>query len=332
MIFRRSLSFSLNLVFSKRHYTKSRVLSMDGNDTEKLVNIIKLENEDDKSWIKSSISHKCVALREDHPPDHIIENNMIEYLRRRGYESVLNTPQAVRTLSSLFTFPTTLAHGINSIYKEGHYETLSVCILGARAEHSLPRSWWLETLIMCPNITSLNITMLGPGILHSPPPFHSDSTVLWRKPFSSSTSSTMNNHTSQRRVVVRTLKDGGHRLFSQLPDTLRDSILLSSDLFVLFHPGLGSPQHKEDWSATLRLLLESRKHILCTALDEMDLERDLTCLLDTALQEDGLAQELEDPLEFTLFPQLNPFRSLRRTFVDGQIVTNNHSIYAFQAK
>jgi hypothetical protein len=51
---------------------------------------------------------------------------------------------------------------------------------------------------------------------------------------------------------------------------------------------------KSQWTETLRLLLETRKPVLCSAHSEADLDRDLLLLDALVLEEDTLEEE---PLE-----------------------------------
>ena len=147
-------------------------------------------------------------------------------------------------------------------------------------------------------------------------------------------------------------------------------LLQWAHVFVLFNPGSGSPSLSARWDPTLRLLLETRKPVLCTAHGPHDLQRDIAALEAIAEQEDGevrrtlpttlssflflsfpfsfisclllvvrttQGQQLGDGLLMLLPPHDNPFASLRQTIDDkedprSQVVTANHSIYAFCGK
>lgn len=94
---------------------------------------------------------------------------------------------------------------------------------------------------------------------------------------------------------------------------------------------------KADWDPTVRILLQTRKPIICTAHGDKDLENDLNLLNKISTEED--TQEIGEPLEFLFPPHLNPFRSSKRTIdphapegTAGRIVTTNHYVYAFQSK
>jgi hypothetical protein len=67
-------------------------------------------------------------------------------------------------------------------------------------------------------------------------------------------------------------------------------LLQWAHVFVLFNPGSGSPSLSARWDPTLRLLLETRKPVLCTAHGPHDLQRDIAALETIAEQEDGEVQ------------------------------------------
>jgi hypothetical protein len=101
--------------------------------------------------------------------------------------------------------------------------------------------------------------------------------------------------------------------------------------------GLGSKPLSASWDATVRLLLETRKPLICTAHGEADLSSDLNFLNKVSGEEDS--QDIGEPLEFLIPPHLNPFRSLKRVldkkapeFSDGRIITTNCYIYAVRSK
>lgn len=274
------------------------------------------EIEIDKLWIKSDEAKKVITGRKvDVPLSHILSDNMNSYIKSRGHDSVLEIPPALRTLSQILTFPTTLAYGIRHLYR-APIDHLSVCILGARAEHSLPRVWWKESLIGCDKVKSLKLSCIGPGIQCSQTKFFKEEVIEW----------------AAGHVRVTNI-DNGHLPLHAHPKAFE--ILLEHDLFVLFNPGFGSKTLTDAWAPTLRLLLEARKPVLCTAHGADDLMRDIMTLEHLAQEED--VQDLGDPLEYLMPPHQNPFRSSRSVVDDKEegecrIVTTNHSIYAFQSK
>ena len=101
--------------------------------------------------------------------------------------------------------------------------------------------------------------------------------------------------------------------------------------------GLGSKALRSQWDPTVRMLLETRKPIVCTAHGDTDLGNDLNYLNRISQEED--AQDMGEPIEFLIVPHLNPFRSLKRIidkeapeFSDDRIVTTNCYLYALRSK
>ena len=100
---------------------------------------------------------------------------------------------------------------------------------------------------------------------------------------------------------------------------------------------MGCKQWKDKWDPTLRLLLETRKPIICTAFGDIDLGNDLNIWNKISSEEDF--QDIGEPLEFIIPPHLNPFRSLRPSIdheadknTPGRIVIGNNYLYAVQSK
>ena len=237
-----------------------------------------------------------------------------EYMRRRDFSGWDSSPPATRMLTSLLTYPLTLAHGIEMIY--GSRRTnLNVLLLGARSESSLPLKWWAECLQACSS-SVINITMLGPGLQIT-----NNLEVLLEFP---------GNVTKKMRIA--NLKKNYCR-FHDHTESIK--MIQNNDLFVLFNPGIGSEAQKQFWQPTIELLLESRKPLLLTAHGHHDLDRDVNAVRRLADLNDD--QCLGEPLEFLIEPKLNPFRSSRRIIDKNEvpkasIVTTNHYMYAIQAK
>lgn len=102
------------------------------------------------------------------------------------------------------------------------------------------------------------------------------------------------------------------------------------------YEGMGAKSLRAGWDPTLRLLLETRKTIVCTAHGDKDLADDLNFINRVSSEEDS--QDMGEPLEFLIPPHLNPFRSLKRLVdrVPGSnnatIVTSNCYLYALRSK
>ena len=297
------------------------------------------EIEADLKWIKSKASIEVLSSRIESPINVSVKQNMTDYLMHRGYSSSLAIPEAVRTLSALFTYPTTLSFAINNTFRHP-VDNLSVCIIGTRAEQTLPKKWWQELLFSTAQVNKFNITMIGAKATSNKDRENDEnkelvsSTVIeWEMPVSVSSSSS--SSLMKREAIMTFVQYPLHKhIFHELSDV--DKYLLHNDIFVLYNPGLGSIAHKEQWKPTIQLLLNTKKPIVCTALSTADMNRDLKYLYSIAVEEDD--QELGDPIEFLLGPMENPFLSLRKMInemeetEEHKIGQSNHSIYIIQAK
>jgi hypothetical protein len=179
--------------------------------------------------------------------------------------------------------------------------------------------YWRESLICCEKIHRAYLHFVGPGIDVK----RQKETTQWR----------MGGGCETGREIECEVIGSGKRLFHEHPDAVK--LLLQHDLFVLFNPGFGCEALKESWKPTLSLLLQSRKTVLCTALSEIDMKRDLDALKQLSAEEDY--QELGEPLDLLIQPTKNPFRSEKRQYdaleVEGnRVLVVNEYIYAFQAK
>ena len=235
------------------------------------------------------------------------------------------TPQT-RFLSKICSFPLSLAFGIRQIFG-APITNLSVLLIGARAESTLPAAWWVETLIACEKVHRLSIHMIGPHLDEKRMSGGgSRQVVQWRQGGGCETG----------REVDINMVPSGKVVLHEHEDCLK--LLRSHDLFVLFNPGYGSTNVQglaESWKPTISYLLQTRKPILCTALSKFDMDRDLNMLEQITNEEDN--QHLGMPIEMLIQPQINPFRSEKRQIDDKEELTNkvltaNEYIYAFQAK
>ena len=189
------------------------------------------------------------------------------------------TPKIVldRFITSLTTFPLSLSYGVNKLFPAvdsdaNNTEALRVLIVGCRSESSLPLAWWKETLYT--NISAFRnyqIRMVGPGLSKLK---ERAETISWE------------DAESRRQSSIEFMSglQEDYNLLHAHPQCVR--LLQWAHVFVLFNPGSGSPSLSERWDPTLRLLLETRKPVLCTAHGSHDLHRDITALESIAEQED----------------------------------------------
>ena len=224
-----------------------------------------LEKEGGESLILSPSSSSAVNMKrvEKHEP-------LVDYVQNQG------TSES-RTLTSLCSFPLSLAFGIRKIYG-APITNLSVLVIGARSESSLPSVWWLETLIACEKIHSLSIHMIGPHLDQKKMNLGKlKEIVQWKQGGGCETG---------REIDVNLVPSGRVALHDH-QECLR--LLRGHDIFVLFNPGFGSTKVEglvESWRPTISYLLQTRKPILCTALSKYDMERDLNMLEQITNEED----------------------------------------------
>ena len=267
----------------------------------------------DKHWAEnylSSLSNKLLFTAESVSSESASCESMEVFMKQRSFNGWNSSPPATRMLSSLLTFPLTMAYAINKIFKNDK-KKLNVLLLGARSESSLPIRWWSECLHAC-SATELQLTMLGPGLQAA----------------NSQLSTIISTKNCVKEIKINNLN------LCRLHDHPNSQYLISNnELIVLFNPGLGSPSQQIYWEPTLKMLLQSKKQVLCTALGEYDMNRDLNVIRRISESDDF--KSLGVPIEFSIAPLINPFKSSRRIVdknetKEASIVTTNHYIYAFQ--
>lgn len=253
-------------------------------------------------------------------------------------------PVLARAVSALTSNPLTISYALSKIFpvvKTGMHEifvkdSVKVLVLGARAESSLPVSWWYEYLTSfshCFRHTELRF--VGPDLQKNLSMSDKDASLAW-SPLSDGSDKAPT--TDDRPATLHTLKIWNHNdnladknPLHNHPDMIKT--MLWADAFVLLNPGIGSDAQKSSWDPTLRLLLQTRKPVVCTAHGSRDLERDLSALSRLSDEEDS--QELGESVQFLIPPHDNPYRSFRVTVDENESderckrVTTNHSLYAF---
>jgi hypothetical protein len=297
---------------------------------------IQLQKSADNEWMKTKECHLLLEQFFNPPSSHLPSDSFETYLTERGFKDVLEHKTALRVLSMVLTNPLTISYALRQLLSSSGSQPLlplpaitspKVLCVGARSESNLPLVWWRESLITSPMITSLSIEMCGPEILHQ----RHDEKVSLQLP-SASGPVTGPGHQSFHLHSPPMNKCHLHKHQSA------HQKLLSNDIFLLFNPGYGAnPLMKIQWKDTLKLLLSTKKTIICTAHSEGDLLRDLKYLDEITSEEDEEGLQLGEPIEMLLTPQRNPFRSLSLTFdqredENCQIVRTNDQIYAFRMK
>lgn len=310
----------------------SQLANLSVSEVEKHI----LEN---KEWTASPEVKSISRFVANVPRSLISASDMMQYIHNRGPGELTRvlSPPAIRTLSALLTFPLTLAYGLSHIFPPRRdLKSIKILVVGARSESSLPVPWWQEMLFANTNLLSHHLRMVGPGLQLNKEIAGDASctadirelTMMGDNEYSKFLRITNNYSLSTAKKI--------HDDFTVLhehPESLK--LLQWADVFVLFNPGYGNDNLKASWDPTMKLLLQTRKPILCTAYGHHDLKRDLTTLDAITAETDD--QELGEPIDFLIPPHENPFKTFKCTLDarepgDHGIVTTNHSIYAIQAK
>lgn len=220
---------------------------------------------------------------------------------------------------------------------------LAVVCLGARAESSMPPTFWRETLFALPGVSHLVLHLIGPelslpsGLTAGKQATASDgigTTGRDRSPSTTTAAVSVGARTADirwtRAMLGRTAGtrvgggDGGAAEGSGVgkgsrPDSATvaavDEAMATADAFVLFNPGLGHPHLREGWDGALKRLLATGKPIVVSCHSRKDLERDarllreagaVSCGCPGSVEEDGKGGGESDYVS----PRENPFRSL----------------------
>lgn len=315
----------------------------------------------DKEWSLTPAAKEALGQGKMMPRGGIEEATRMDmkaYFQERGFEEAAKDPDssAFRTLSAAVTFPLTLGYGVNRIFgqdgpaghareiMEMHKRPLKVLVVGARAESSLPALWWRECLASChPSGTidgGLEVGLIGPELqtMRANPVTNEINVQLHPSVFAkqpgSGAGAEQEGEGRGPEARIYHVPDGLEMLHKH-PEHMK--LLLHTDLFVLFNPGLGHKALTKQWEETVKLLCMSRKPVLCTAHSLKDLNRDKQFLENLTSATDAEEQDLGEPLEFLFEPHQNPYASGRRTVDEkeeegAQIVTTNLFIHAFRGK
>ena len=176
-----------------------------------------------------------------------------EYWQHRSWDfsSVQDDPHqckwAQRLVSHVLSAPLTFAYHFPS------QPSQRICVVGARAEATLPLDYWREVLV------ASNIDPKQP--------------LEWMLDFVGPDVVTGRNHVTLKNVnstlTLRWLHSGYLHEMTHVP---------AWDGFVLFNPGLGHEHLRQGWLPTLEYMLNRKKPLLLTAHSERDANRDATLL------------------------------------------------------
>lgn len=215
-------------------------------------------------------------------------NSLEDYYKYRnwGFSSIFTDKNerkwAQRLVSHVLSAPLTFAQHFP------HQPTQHVCVVGARAEATLPVHYWNEILMNNDeNIpVSWTLDFCGPEVLAT------SSNVTLKSINGSS-------------IVLRWTHSGYLHEMSDPPEW---------NGFVLYNPGLGHDHLREGWMPTIEYLLSTQKPLLLTAHSKLDAERDARLLQDITgnsidYQPNAFASRItyEDPYDNTHLVSPNSF-------------------------
>ena len=226
----------------KRLHTPTNFV--DYIDHEVIEAEVEREMEADGKWLKSEFAVKSLKLGTVEPRTYKLSNDIQQHMISRGYESTdSHNESSRRVISSCMTFPLTLTYAHKTLFPAVPSK-INVLVIGARAESSLPISWWKECLYNNDNLAEMNIKMIGPGLILKP-----STSLSSEKKSESDTLEWTHLHISDH-LKDHTVDSNVHpRVSVSLPNDLEKQKLLHNseimidllqwaDIFVLFNPGL----------------------------------------------------------------------------------------------
>ena len=221
---------------------------IDHIDHEVIEAEIERNVEVDAKWLKSELAVHSLNLGAVEPQSYKLSSDIQQYMISRGYESTDNHNESSRrVISSCLTFPLSLTYAHKTLFPAVPSK-INVLVVGARAESSLPISWWKECLFNNDNLTEMTIKMVGPGVILKPSTSPSSekntesNTLEWTH---LRLSDHLKDHTDSDKF-----KGHAHpRVTVSIPNDLEKQKLLHNseivmdllqwaDIFVLFNPGL----------------------------------------------------------------------------------------------
>ena len=208
------------------------------------------------------------------------------WLQHEAYEAAEAAARkaAVDLLTGGLTFPYTLA-SVGQRFCGGAGQSVRICVVGARAEASMPLPLWREALCLA-GWGALRVDMVGPKV--SDTKARDDDRGVSVVP--------------EAALFHESALHRAHLSGAELPDA-----------FVLFNPGLGEPGWDRAWAPTVRALLALRRPVLLTALSASDAEQDAAFWSAAATREGGKGYAARVGLEYAA----NPWASLLAADVRG---------------
>ncbi|KAF4587810.1 mRNA processing protein (Mss51) [Ophiocordyceps camponoti-floridani] len=193
---------------------------------------------------------------------------------------------------------------------------LRIFILGARAESSLPRTFWIQLSHLFP-MAGLHLIFIGPESMAN----RDDEFPLPKRTASNPFGAVVEAQIWSQ-LKISTIVDYFHTIHRTGYFAPYDPYF---DCFVLFHPGLGHPASSHEWEETLPMLLETKLPIICTGYTAFDLERDI----------EWVRKQSGGEFDVLLEPGENLFRSLRWDLNDmdpRDVSCGNWGVWAFRGK
>ena len=180
------------------------------------------------------------------------------WLRREAFAAADPMAQkaAVDLLTGGLTFPYTLASTGQRLCSAAR--PVRICVVGARAEASMPLHFWREALCLT-GWPSLRLDMVGPKVDAAEP--RGD----MQQP------SGGGGGGGGVAIVPEAALFHESRLHAELLGAPAHEL---PDAFVLFNPGLGEPGWGRAWEPTVRALVALRRPVLVTALSAADAAQD----------------------------------------------------------
>ena len=204
---------------------------------------------------------------------------------------------ALRALSAALTYPLTVARAWSRLALPTD-EAVRICIVGARAEASMPMHMWAE-LPLLTGASNIALECSGPASA----PAGVSAERSWSSPSGAQRLSMSLGEADlfHRSATGRALLDRARRGLASAPPLAAEAL---PDAYVLFNPGFGEPGWERAWTPTLAALHAAERPLLLTALSAADAARDAAFLAGMGERAPGLAATADAPYAD------NPFGSL----------------------